>query len=126
MLELYYMDIYREKLLDHYNNPRNFGKLVDANAIMELENVSCGDSLKMQLKLEKGNVKEVMFTGEGCAVSIASASILTEYIKGKTIKEVKAVDLDKLLDLLGVKLTISRLKCANLSLETVQAALEKP
>ena len=118
------MDIYREKLLDHYNNPRNFGLLVDADAIIKLENISCGDSISLAVKVEKGVITDAKFEGEGCAVAIASASILTEYVIGKTVNEVKSIDLERLQELLGIQLTLSRIKCANLSLETLQKALK--
>ncbi len=119
------MDIYRETLLDHYNNPRNFGVLVDADAIIKLENISCGDSIELAVKVEQGRIAEVKFTGEGCAVAIASASILTEYVIGKTVDEVENIDMDRFLEILGIQLTLSRIKCANLSLETLHKALKK-
>lgn len=119
------MDIYREKMLDHYNNPRNFGGFVDKNAKIKLENLSCGDSIEMQVGIRDGKVDQVRFQGEGCAVAIASASILTEYVQGKTLEEVAKIDLEKLQDLLGIQLTLSRLKCANLSLETLKKCIDK-
>ena len=118
------MDIYREKLLDHYNNPRNYGKLVDADAIIKLENISCGDSIELYLKVENGKAVAINFEGEGCAVAIASASMLTEFAVGKTIEEIKQIDFDELQKILGIQLTLSRIKCANLSLETLQKALK--
>jgi len=114
------MDIYREKMLDHYNNPRNFGGFIDGNATIKLENLSCGDSIEMQVSIEDGKLKEVRFQGEGCAVAIASASILTQYAKGKKVSEIAKIDLEKVQELLGVQLTLSRLKCANLGLETLK------
>lgn len=117
------MDIYREELIDHYQNPRNYGAIIDANVTIELENVSCGDRIQMWVKTEKGIVKGVGFEGEGCAVAIASASILSEYAKGKTIDELISLQLEDFLKLLKVELTISRIKCASLSIETLQKAL---
>jgi nitrogen fixation protein NifU and related proteins len=117
------MDIYREKLLDHYNNPRNYGKLIDANAIISLENMSCGDKIEMQLRIENDKIDQAMFEGEGCAIAIAAASILSEYIIGMTQQEIAEIDLEKLMEIMGVKLTITRLKCANLSLEAVKKAI---
>jgi len=119
------MNIYREKLLDHYNNPRNYGTLVDADAKIKLENISCGDSIEMQVRLKDGKLKDVKFQGEGCAVAIASASILTEYAKGKKLADILEIDLDKLQELLGIQLTLSRIKCANLSLETLKKGITK-
>lgn len=117
------MDIYREELIDHYQNPRNYGAIIDANVTIELENVSCGDRIQMWVKTENGIVKGVSFEGEGCAVAIASASILSEYAKGKTIDELLSLQLEDFLKLLKVELTISRIKCASLSIETLQKAL---
>lgn len=114
------MDIYREKLLDHYNNPRNFGDLLEADHTVELQNISCGDAIKMQLRVEKGVITDIAFTGEGCAVAIASASILTEYAKGKPLEEIQALDLEKLQEMIGVQFSLSRLKCAGLGLESLK------
>jgi len=117
------MNIYGEKLLDHYSNPRNYGELEKADSTKELENISCGDSIKVSVKLVNGIIDDIKFTGEGCAVAIGTASMLMEYAKGKSIKEMKKYSLDDLLDLIGIELTISRLKCANLSLESLHKAL---
>ena len=114
------MDIYREKLLDHYNNPRNFGTLVDADAKMKLENVSCGDTINMEIKVKDGKLADIKYTAEGCAVSIASASILSEFVKGKSLAEIQKIDLEQLQQLLGVQLSLSRIRCAGLSLETLK------
>jgi len=117
------MNIYGEKLLDHYKNPRNFGELDSADRMNELENISCGDSIKVYVKLAKDTIDDIKFTGEGCAVAVGTASMLMEYAKGKTIEEMKKFSLDDLVDLIGIDLTMSRLKCANLSLETLHNAL---
>jgi nitrogen fixation NifU-like protein len=119
------MDIYRERLLDHYHNPRNFGELENNNISTELENASCGDIIQIQLKVEEGIVKDAKFNSEGCAVSIASASILTEYIIGKSLEEVEKLDFDHFLEIIGIELTLSRMKCANLSLEATKTAIKK-
>lgn len=119
------MNIYQEKLLDNYKNPRNYGEMKAPTVTMELENISCGDCLKIQLLVENEIIKDIKFTGEGCAVAIGSASILTDYAMGKNIKEMLKYSLDDLLDLLGIELTISRLKCAGLGLETLQKAIKE-
>jgi nitrogen fixation NifU-like protein len=119
------MDIYREKLLDHYNNPRNFGELASCDTSTELENASCGDLIKVQLSLDNNVIQEAKFTGEGCAVAIASASILTEYIKGKSVTDVMNLDLDTFIKIIGIELTLSRMRCANLSLEATKSALKQ-
>jgi nitrogen fixation NifU-like protein len=117
------MDIYREELIDHYHNPRNYGAMIDANVTIELENISCGDRIQMWVKIENGLIKEISFEGEGCAVAIASASILSDYAKGKTTKELIGLKLEDFLKMLKVELTISRIKCASLSIETLKKAL---
>ncbi|KXK10020.1 MAG: iron-sulfur cluster assembly scaffold protein [Candidatus Dojkabacteria bacterium] len=117
------MDIYREFLLDHYQNPRNYGEVIDADVIIEAENLSCGDTLKLFLKRNGDIITEAGFTGEGCAIAIASASIMTEWLQGRTIKEAEDFKLDDLMQLLQVELTASRSKCAALSIDALEKAL---
>ncbi|MFQ5493005.1 MAG: iron-sulfur cluster assembly scaffold protein [Candidatus Dojkabacteria bacterium] len=119
------MDIYREQLLDNYQNPRNFREIIDADAIMEMENTHCGDRIKVFVNVEDGKIVDASFDGEGCAIAIASASMLTEYIRGKTVADVKDIDIYDWMDIMDVRLTTSRAKCASLSLESVRGALEK-
>lgn len=119
------MDIYREKLLDHYQNPRNFGKKIAADASFEVENTNCGDKVKISLQVEDQIIKDVSYQAEGCAIAIAAASIFSEYLIGKKIEKVVKMDIDKLLDILEVTLTISRIKCAAISLEATQNALQQ-
>jgi nitrogen fixation NifU-like protein len=116
------MNIYREQLLDHYNNPRNFGQMADADKTVELENQNCGDRIKIYAKIADGKISKLSFDGEGCAIAIASASILTEHFIGKSLAELKGFDLTALQRLLQVELTVSRLKCANLGLEALKKA----
>lgn len=118
------MDIYQQELIDHYQNPRNYGRLIDADVIMELENISCGDKISLFIKLKSGKIEKISFEGEGCAVAIASASILTEYSIGKKIKSLEKLSLEDFVKVLKVELTLSRLKCAGLSLETLKKALK--
>jgi len=116
------MSIYREELLDHYRNPRNNKKVDNADGMIDLENVSCGDRLKVQLKVKDGVIKEVGYTGEGCAIAIASASLISEYIKDKNLKQLGLLDEKVITDLIGVELTQSRKKCALLGLKAFQRA----
>ncbi len=117
-------NLYRENILDHYKHPRNFGKLDKANAQASDNLVSCGDKLLMQLLIEdKGFVKDIKFDGTGCAISMASASMLTEIVKGKNIAGLKRLGKDDILKMLGVELTPTRLKCALLSLEVLQKVI---
>src|SRR2546428_487661 len=95
-------DMYRDYILDHYKNPRNFGELEGATHSYHDSNPLCGDELTMSLRIGNGHVDDVRFQGKGCAISQASASILTEEIKGKTLDEVKAIDRDQVLANLGI------------------------
>ncbi len=116
-------NLYREQILDHYKHPRNFGKLKTANAKASDNLVSCGDQLSMELFIDKEVVKDMKFSGAGCAISMASASMLTEIIKGKNINGLKRLNRDDILKMLGVKLTPTRIKCALLSLEVLNKAI---
>jgi nitrogen fixation protein NifU and related proteins len=116
-------DLYRDYILEHYRRPHNFGVLEDANAQHEGANPLCGDRITLQLRLSGGQIAGVGFTGRGCAISQASASLLTDEIKGKSIDDVAKMTSTDILDLLGIEISPARLKCALLSLETMQHAL---
>lgn len=125
------MDYYREYILDHYRNPRNYGKLEHPDIHSEDNNPLCGDQLGMDLIVEGDTVKEVRFQGRGCAISQASASMLSEMIEGKKVEEVVALGKDDVLDVLGIPISPARTKCAFLSLRVLHrglamAGLEKP
>ena len=117
-------DLYRDYILEHYRRPHNFGVLDNPSASHEGANPLCGDRITFQLGIREGVVDRVGFTGRGCAISQASASLLTDEIKGKPVAEVTNFRGDDLLDLLGIENSPARLKCAMLSLDTVQAALK--
>jgi len=117
------MSIYADIILDHYQNPRNFGKLNSPTSEVSLDNPLCGDKLHMELREEDGVIREIGFTGEGCAISIASASMLTENAKGKTKKELLEITVDDVLGLLNIELTPNRMKCALLSWEGLRKLL---
>jgi nitrogen fixation NifU-like protein len=116
-------DLYRDYILEHYRRPHNFGVLESPTATIEGSNPLCGDRITMQLGIRDGKVAEVAFTGRGCAISQASASLLTDEVKGMTVEAATAFRADDLLDLLGIEISPARLKCAMLSLETLDAAL---
>lgn len=117
-------DLYREYILDHYKNPRNFGRLEHATISHEEGNPLCGDVVGIDILLDKdNNVADVKFHGRGCAISQASASILTEKIKGMNIEQVKAITKDDLLEELGIEVSATRLKCALLSLKVLKAGI---
>lgn len=118
--------MYQEVILDHYRNPRRWGHLSPATVSHTGENASCGDELTFDLRLaEDGEtIEEVTFTGEGCAISIASASLLAEELPGMTLSEVHDLDREDALNLLGVELTPMRVPCAVLAEKVVQDGVE--
>jgi nitrogen fixation protein NifU and related proteins len=117
------MDIYREIILDHYKNPRNFGHLKRPDAKVEEGNVTCGDRIIMEVAVSKDTLEDVRFSGEGCAISQASASMLTEQVKGKTLTEIQNLDAKYILSMLGTILSPTRTKCAILPLQVLQKAI---
>ncbi len=135
-------DLYQALILDHAKRPRNFGALSDANAHAEGYNPLCGDRLQLFLRLRDDKLETVQFTGSGCAISTASASLLTEVLKGKTLADAKVIfeafhrliteegagaspiDLGKLAVFAGVREFPTRVKCATLAWHTVMSALE--
>src|SRR6476619_3563414 len=116
-------DLYRDYILEHYRRPHNFGVIEAPTATQEGSNPLCGDRITLQLGIEDGVLQRVGFTGRGCAISQASASLLLDEIKGKSLTEVESFRADDLLDLLGIDIRPARLKCAMLSHETLQKAL---
>ena len=125
------MDYYRDNILDHYKNPRNFGKLDTPHIENSEGNPTCGDKFNFQIILDnpssgrEAKIKEIKFTGTGCAISTASASLLSEKVKNKTVSEVLLLKKDDVTGLLGLDLTLARLKCALLPLEVVHRGLNK-
>ncbi len=114
-------DLYRDNIIDHYQNPRNYGTLEHPDISYEDSNPVCGDEIRMDLQIRDGRVIDARFNGHGCSISQASASMLTEEIIGKTLEEVKQIDKQYLLDMLGIPLGPVRLKCALLSLKVLKA-----
>ncbi len=112
-----------EILLDHYQNPRNFGHLGNPDIIHEEGNPSCGDQIRIEIKLEDNKIADIKFTGKGCTISQASASILTEIVKGKTLDEVKNFGKEDMLNALGIPISPIRLKCALLGLKVLKAGI---
>jgi nitrogen fixation NifU-like protein len=116
-------DLYREQILDHYKRPRNFGELEEFDLEFEDVNPFCGDELRVQLKLDdEGRVGAVAFSGKGCAISQASASLLSEELAGKSVEELLRLDKEYVLDLLGIEISATRMKCALLGLKVVKSA----
>jgi nitrogen fixation NifU-like protein len=118
-------DLYRDYILEHYRRPHNFGVLETPSATFEGSNPLCGDRITMQLSVGDGVVREVGFTGRGCAISQASASLLTDEIKGKPVADVVDFAATDLLDLLGIDIRPARLKCAMLSFDSLQHLLDE-
>jgi nitrogen fixation NifU-like protein len=116
-------DIYKETILDHYRHPRNFGDLPNANAHAKDANNLCGDVIEMQVRVNAGMIEDVRFRGEGCAISMATASMLTEFSKRKRVSEVKKLGKDDLIRLLGADPGPARIECALLALGVLKAAV---
>ncbi|TSA16559.1 MAG: SUF system NifU family Fe-S cluster assembly protein [Nitrosopumilales archaeon] len=114
-------DIYREIILDYYRNPRNYGKIENPDISQKDSNPLCGDELEMHINLRENKVADVKFTGKGCAISQASASMLTELIMGKDFDFVKKLTKEDILENLGLhELGPARIKCALLSLKVLK------
>jgi nitrogen fixation NifU-like protein len=119
-------EIYKENILDHNRNPHNKGALSSYDVSHNGKNVNCGDDITLYLKFdEQDKVKEVGFEGQGCAISTAATSMLTDKIKGLNKEEIQSLTEKDILDMLGVNIGISREDCAFLSLKTLKEALNK-
>ncbi len=115
--------IYKDLILEHWQNPQNFGVLKNADIDTELDNPLCGDKIRLTVELKNNKVNKVMFTGEGCAISIASGSIFTEEIKNKTIDEIKNIRAEDVLNALQIQITPTRSKCALLIFAVLKKGL---
>ncbi|MBI4017919.1 MAG: SUF system NifU family Fe-S cluster assembly protein [Candidatus Aenigmarchaeota archaeon] len=113
-------EMYRENVLDHYRSPRNKGTLAKPDIKRVGQNPLCGDEIEVTIKLDGKRIKDVKFKGSGCAISQASASMLTEDIKGKPIGDIKKMERDDVVELLGVPISATRMKCAMLALVVVK------
>jgi nitrogen fixation protein NifU and related proteins len=119
-------DIYREIILDHYRNPRNKGKLPDADVSIHDSNPLCGDEIDMHLKVDDDKIRDVKFEGRGCAISQASASMLTEMVMGKPLTSIKDLSKNDILENIGLtSLGPARIKCALLSLKVLKLGMVK-
>jgi len=115
-------DMYRQQILDHYRNPRNYGDIENPTFSHVGHNTSCGDEIEFDVMLadDGETVDAVAFSGDGCAISQAAASMLSTELPGMTLDEIRALDRDDILDLLGVEVTPMRVKCAVLAEKVVQ------
>ncbi len=116
-------DMYREELLEHYRAPKNRGKIEKADVRYRDFNPVCGDEIEISMKAKNGKVLDAKFTGKGCAISQAAASILTEHMKGKRLEEIRKMSNEKMLGMLPVKVSHLRIKCGLLSLKAAQKGL---
>lgn len=115
------MNIYQDIILDHYHHPHNQGVL--SGKSVEVSNPLCGDKIIMTISFEKNKVKEIKFQGEGCVISTASSSLLTDYVKDKSKQELKKLDSKFIIKMLGIDLGMNRIKCAVLPLEALHKLL---
>lgn len=117
--------IYKEVILEHWRHPHNFGRIANPSKKSFALNPSCGDEIELELLLKNNRVKEAKFSGSGCAISQASSSLLTDYIRGKDIKTLKKIGPKDILKILGVPVSPTRMKCALLPLEALHKIIKK-
>lgn len=116
--------LYQQEILDHYQNPRNYGLLATYDFLSPLYNPSCGDSITMSGVIKEGKISQVRFEGKGCVLSLAMASKLTEFVKNKTTQEVLELDQIIVEQLLGMQLGFKRLQCGMLSVQALQKGID--
>ena len=114
---------YREYILDHYKNPRNYGRLESPTLSHEEDNPLCGDIIGIDLAVKDGNIDDVRFHGRGCAISQASASLLTERLKGLSLEEARRISKEDVFEDLGIDISPARIKCALLSLKVLKVGV---
>lgn len=113
-----------EMVMDHYDNPRNYGKLKDPDIVQNGGNSGCGDNITVYMHVKDCIVTDISFDGEGCIISQAATSLLTEKVKGKSIEEINRIDVDYLRDLIGKDIIIRRPHCSKLGLETIKFGIK--
>ena len=116
-------DLFRENILEHYKRPRCHGTLDDADLTFEDANPLCGDRIRMDFRIGEGILKEVRFSGHGCSISQAAASMLCEHVQGMPLERIKTLGRDDVLEMLGIELGPVRLKCALLALKTLKSGI---
>lgn len=116
--------LYRQELLEILRNPQNRGTLQDPDLEATLDNPLCGDEIRLQIKLNGSRIERALFSGGGCAISQVSADLLAQSIEGKSLTQIKKLETNDILKLLGISPTPARMKCATLSLEVLKNALQ--
>lgn len=116
-------DMYRQRILDHYRNPQNYGEIDDPDLQYMDDNPSCGDEIEMYAVVEDDEVVDVKFDGKGCAISMASASLLTDEVKGMSLDEVREMETEDVQEMLGIELSAARVKCAVLGLKVLEGGI---
>jgi len=119
------VDIYQKEVIDHYKHPRNFGRIKSNSKSTYAENPSCGDSIRIDAVIKNGKIKDIKFSGEGCAIAIASASMLTQRVRNMEVVEIADIDFDHVKDMLGVEIHQGRKRCAMLALNTLKKLILK-
>ncbi len=114
--------MYAEEIISHYEHPHNKGKIDNSSISLHELNPTCGDDITMYLLIKDGRVDDIKFSGTGCAISMASASMLTDEAKGKSLNEIDAMGVKDVIEMLGIDPGAARLKCATLSLKTLKGA----
>jgi len=114
-------DLYREQILDHSRNPHNFGEIEDPDFTYEDSNPLCGDRVRIDVKVEDGIIADIKFSGLGCAISQASASMLSDMMKGHKVDEIRELTAEDMLDELGIQVSPARVKCALLGLKVLKS-----
>lgn len=118
-------DMYREQILELARHPHNHGELDPNDASYEDTNPLCGDRVRIDIRVDDGRIDDIAFSGRGCAISQASASLLTDMVKGRPLDEAKALSNDDMLDELGVEISPARIKCALLGLHVLRIAIDE-
>ena len=117
-------DLYRKHILDHYAHPRNWGRLANPDIVADADDPSCGDRVHIEIGLDDARrVGQIAFEGEGCMISMAATSILTEHVKGRSLEELESLTEDNMLALVDIPVGLSRRRCALLPLKVLQSGL---
>lgn len=116
--------MYKNHILELYKNPLNKGKITDETTAWEEYNTACGDKIRISLKIKNEIVEDIKFEGNGCAISIASTSLLTNNLKGKKLSEIKKMNSEDMIKILGINVSPARIKCALLGYNTAKKAIE--